>query len=365
MFQAFTNQVWSVSDGAKVSQAATTDTGFRDARKIIFTDGLNESATLSFDSILLSGFEEVTMYVNIGRQLTSLDNVLKITVAGQDYDVPKPTRDGWVHILIDCQALGAADSIVFESLLANQTFFVDLIGARKFDAASIDTDVVDAIIDAVSLDYGVETTLAAAAVAADRAISLASPVYVFNTSRLRISSTVDDVTTSEEVDLVAKSGKLKGALVNSYPEGAIVTVLCPVVGEDADGIEPDPVCGVNISDIQTNVGLNTPIDMLGGGGKIKYFLGEVLIQVYIDCSSKAKVLELSRKYQREYGAEFQIILDGEPFDIYLDNSQFLDQTEAGNNARMSFFYKVQPSPATVETLVRVTDLTITISPEGA
>lgn len=357
MFAAI-SPTWSAGTGA--SQAANTDWSLSGtSRRLDFTV-LNAQVTATFSSVNLALWEELTLYVYVSRRLTSLTEVLRITVDGEDFDLPRQTRDTWQHILINAADRGAVTTIVFKSLLDEQTAFIDLLGVRKYDPETADSDIADAFKAAIDLDYGVTTTLAAAASAGDTSISLTSDAYVFNTSRLRITDGVH----TEDVDLLTTAGDLKNALAYSYASGSTVTVICPVETESRDGIEPDPVCGVNVMQVTTEGFSRRPIDLVGSS-KIKRFLGEATIQVYVDCQSKLKTLSLSRQYQASCGDKFSIILDGEVFDVYLDYDQFLDRTDAGNNPRMSWFYKVEPSPFTMETLVPVTDFTYDIQPGGA
>lgn len=359
MYQAIASPTWAVSDALKVATAANTDLSLSGtSRKVTWTNGLNATATLSFTSITLSDWEELTLQIWLSPRLTWAEDILRLTVGGQDLDVPRPKSQGWTHVLVNCRSMGAATSIVFKSLITDLVIFVDVVGVRKASYATMHKDITDALENAISLSYGVSTNLSAAVAAGAKEIALTSSQYVFNTSQLRITNGA----TTETVQLMARSGKLKTAITNAFPSGAAVSVLCPTVREDADGIEPDPVVGINLIDMSTGEPGLVAVDTLGGT-IMKKFLGAIAVQVYIDCSSKDKVLELSAEFQDRFGREFRLQLDGEFFDVYLESEDFIDRTEAGNNPRKSWTYRIDPQPATFEVYIPMTDISMTISPE--
>ncbi len=359
MYQSLANQSWAVS-GATVTTAANTDCSLSgSSRKISWTNGENATATLSFTSVTLSDWEELTMQLWLSPRLTWEDGILRITVDGEDLDIARPKgAPGWTHVLINCRSMGAVTSIVFKSLIPDLVVFVDVAGVRKQSNATMHRDVTDALENAISLSYGVSTTLSAAAAVGAQSISLTSSQYVFNTSQLRLTNGG----TTEVVQLMTRSGKLKTALTNAFPSGATVTVLCPTVREDADGIEPDPVVGVNLIDLATGEPGLVAVDTVAGS-VLKKFLSAIVVQVYIDCTSKDKVLELSAEFQNSFGREFRLQLDGEFFDVYLESEEFIDRTEAGNNPRKSWMYRIDPQPATFEVYIPMTS-TITMNPEN-
>jgi hypothetical protein len=99
------------------------------------------------------------------------------------------------------------------------------------------------------------------------------------------------------------------------------------------------------------------------GVKLKQYLGNLGILIYIDCNSKDKLFQLSREFNFKYGDEFQFLLDGEKVDIYLENSIFADNY-IGNNPRMAYYYRLQPQPHLLVDFGYIDDLTLTVESEG-
>jgi hypothetical protein len=152
---------------------------------------------------------------------------------------------------------------------------------------------------------------------------------------------------------------LKEPLVNAFAIGDVVTVLCPVRGEDYDSVEPDPVCGVVVFDV--GVEKTDTIVKTRDTNKTKQFLGPLGVAIYIDCSSKKKLLQLVREFNLKYGERFQFLLDGEQVDVIIDSHIFADDT-IGNNPRMTYFYKIEPQPYTVVVPVAIDTLTVSGAP---
>jgi hypothetical protein len=145
-------------------------------------------------------------------------------------------------------------------------------------------------------------------------------------------------------------------LTYTYSAGDEVRVLCPVRSEDYDILEPDPICGIKIYD--KNTGRDPDILVTQNGVKYKEYLGSLGIIIYIDCSNKKKLLQLSREFDNKYGQEFQFLLDGDKVDVYLDNSVF-SEAIIGNNPRMAYYYKIEPQPYTLVNFGYIEDLTLT------
>ncbi len=357
MFFEFENQVWTPSD-ASVVVTNNTDTSIDgSSKKIVWTDAVNKYVTLGFDAADLSTYEEISFHIFIKDHL-SMDDFLRITIDGVNYDFDRSEfrRGKWNHILIDCSSMGSISEIVIQSLIENLTILIDYLGYRKVTDES-DVDIITALKDHINLDYDVETTLSAAAFSGDGSISLTSSAYVTDTSVLEID---DGAGTIETVYLADKSGTLIDPLTNDFSNGSVVRVICPVLGEDHDSVEPDPICGIKVYDVGVNK--QDTVEKVKGGSKIKEYLGELGILIYIDCSSKRKLFQMAREFNRKYGKEFQFLLDGEQVDIYIDASLFAD-SEIGNNPRMAYYYRIEPQPYIVANHITTVN-TLTVQSVG-
>lgn len=338
MFYELQSQVWTPS-GPSVVITTNTDTSIDGScRKIVWTNALNEFVTIGFTAVDLSQWEELSLYIQMQDQLTD-GPIFKFTIGGTDYDI---TRDHlkmgyWKRILIDCHAMGNTNSIIITSLVANLTILIDYIGYRKV-TDNADMDIISALKSKITLDYGVATTLAADAAAGATAISLTNKAYQNDITAAQLD---DGGGTTETVLMTDLSGTLETALTNSFTAGDIVRLICPTLSEDFDSVEPDPICAIKVFDADVNKELS--VEKTINGSKIKEFLGALGILIYIDCSSKKKLLQLKREYDRKYGQEFQILLDGEQVEVYLEAGVFTDDM-IGNNPRMSYYYRIEPQP---------------------
>ena len=354
MFAELASQSWTPSSASVVITNNTDVSIDGSSRKIVWTNAANGYVTISFTAVDLSAYEELSLYIYVGGVLTTED-FLTITIGSNVYyfskDEFRPNK--WNHILIDCANLGTVSNIRITSLISDLKIFVDYIGYRAV-SDDCDVDIINALKDHINLDYDVETTLSEPANAGDMNVSLASLVYVTDTSVIELD---DGVGTIEQVRLLDKSGALASQLVNSYDFGSTVRVVCPVLGEDYDDISPDPLCGIKVYDM--DVEKQDTVQLIKYGSKIKQYLGALGILIYIDCESKKKLLSMSREFNRKYGKEFIFLLDGEQVEIFLDSSVFSDVTEVGNNPRMAYFYKLEPQPYIVASNI-LTTMTLTI-----
>lgn len=352
MFSEFSNQTWTPS-AVSVTVEDNTDTSIDGScKKITWSTATGESVVIGFDSVDLSDYEEISLYIRF-KDLICSGDFFTITIGGVDYDFSKNDlrRNMWNHLLFDCHDLTDTSSITITSLVPDLVLMIDYIGYRKvtYDA---DLDVYVAFKNTISLDYGVSTTLSEAVSSGDLTITLASSSYINDSSVLEITGGG----VSEIIELNSKDGDLREALENDYDAGSIVRVLCPVRGEDIDSVEPDPVCGVMIYDRIPDKELQ--IQKIKDGSKIKEYLGQLGILVYIDCNSKKKLLQLCRQYDQLYGNEFQLMLDGELVEVYLDTSLFADDT-IGNNPRMAYYYLLNSQPYLYANKGEITSLTLT------
>lgn len=352
MFSEFSNQTWTPS-AVSVTVEDNTDTSIDGScKKITWSTAINESVVLGFDSVDLSDYEEISLYIRF-KDLICDGDFFRITIGTDDYDFSKNDlrRNMWNHILFDCHSLSDTSSITITSLVNDLVLMVDYVGYRKvtFDA---DLDVYMAFKNTISLDYDVSTTISSAVTAGDTSVMLASTAYVNDTSVLQLTGGG----VSEIIELNSKDGDLRTGLVNSYDVGSVVKVLCPVRGEDIDSVEPDPVCGVMIYDRIPNKELQ--IQKIVNGSKVKEYLGQLGVLVYIDCNSKKKLLQLCRQFDQLYGSEFQLMLDGELVELYMDTSLFADDA-IGNNPRMAYYYILESQPYLYANKGEITNLTLT------
>ena len=352
-FYSFETITWTPEDGTVVV-SDNTDYSFdgTSSKKLVWSDA-DKKVTIGFDSVTLSGYEEISLQIH-QRNLLASGDTFKITVDSVVHTFDKLPRfgNGWAHVLLDCSSMGATTTIEIESLVDDLTLFIDYLGYRK-TTHDRDLDVIEAIKAAISLDYDVATTITADVAASATSIALASKAYIYDSTVLRLD---DGAGTTEDVALINRSGRLKTGLTNAFSAGDTVTALCPVELQDYDDLEADPLCGVMVYDKQTNK-MDTQVPTVNKMKK-KQFTGPLGVLVYIDCSSKKKLLQLAREYDYMYGERFCIILDGEQVDVILDNSQFTDNT-LGNNPRVAYFYNVEPQPYLIAKGIPLTSLTVT------
>lgn len=356
MFIEFTNQVFTESDVTKVTVSDNTDFSIDGtSKKIVF--GLqsgNEYVDIDFDEIDLTDYEEICFHLYVQKKLGN-DDLFVITVDGTDYTFKSFRNRGWNFVIVDARDLTTISNIRLTTLVSGIVYFIDYIGARVVNYDTMDIDILQALQNHISLDYDVSTTLSSSLVEGSKEISLTSSAYVYNTTRLQVT----DGANTEIVNLVG-DGELQEAIVNSYASGSAVTALCPVLLEEYEDIEPDPVCGIVMTDMATSK--QDCMIKVSDGVVQKRFLGSIGITIYVDCSSKKKVLQMAREYQNKYGYRFAFLLDGEYVDIYLESESFLDD-EIGNNPRMAWFYRVEPQPVTIATKVTIDTFNITIESE--
>ncbi len=355
MFTEFTNMTWTPSS-SKVDITNNTDFEIDgSSKKIVWTDGNAETVTIGFDSINLNNYEEISFYLS--QSFVNLPSILyTITVGGQTYSFENIVVKGWHHVLIDCSALGTVTNIVITAATDNLTLFIDVLGVRKVDYTN-DIDVLTAVKEKISLDYNVSTTLATDLASTAMSVSLTSSKYVNNTSVIEVDNGSG---TTVELQLANKGGALKSSPGTAFSSGDTVNVLCPTVMGDYDNTEPDPVCGVTFFD--KRVGNNEVYISYLNGTAHKIFTGALGVLVYIDCSSKKKLLQLISEYNYNYGERFKILLDGELVFVLLETAQFVEDS-IGNNPRMAYFYYIEPQPITIAKTVEISTLTLTVDSE--
>jgi hypothetical protein len=338
MFTEFTNQVFTPEDSSVVVSNETDSSVDGSSRKIVWTSALNKTCTISFTSIDLSTWEEISLYLYIKPLLTSA-NIFRITVNGVDYDFSQAefTQNRWCHLLFDCSGMNAITTITITSLVDNLTLYIDYLGYRKV-TYNMDIDIVTALKAHINLDYNVSTTLSANVAAGADSITLTNGVYVTDTSIIELDNGAGVI---EEVELLNREGGLVNPTVHAFSSGNEARVICPIRAEDFDSLQPDPVCGVKIYDV--SVDKQDTVEHTKNGSKIKTYLGSLGIIIYIDCSNKKKLLQMAREFQFKYGKEFQFLLDGEQVDIYMESSVFADNM-IGNNPRMAYYYRLEPQP---------------------
>lgn len=333
MFIELQNQIYTPSAGSVVITNNTDDSIDNSSKKIVWTSGLNATCTITFDSVTLSNYEEISFYLNQANFISE-GNIFKITVGGSDYNFEKLSR-GWNHILIDCTGMGATTTIVITSLVANLTLFLDLIGYRKVDYTCA-TDLILALKNHISLDYNISTTLSADVLTGATTISLTDKRYINDTSMLEIDNGAG---LTEEVELINKSGKLLNPIANDFTSGDTVNVLCPTLSQSHDSVEPDPVCGIVVYDKQSVK--ENYIETVRDGYIHKFYTGALGIIIYIDCTSDKKLLQLSCEFDFNYGERFQFLLDGELTNVVLENAVYAESI-IGNNPRMAYYYSIDP-----------------------
>jgi len=340
MFSEFETQVWSLS---ATGVAISNNTDFSidgSSKKIVWTES-EKSATLTFDSVDLSEWEEISVHLYVRGTLST--NLFTMTLSGETFTFTRKDfgNKDWTHMLIDCSKMTDTTSIVFTSIAADLTLFVDYAGYRKV-TYNCDVDIIEALKSHINLDYGVSTTLTASAPIGTTSIAfIKSGIegYVNDTTLMELD---DGAGTTETVSLINRSGLLSEATTSAFAIGNTARILCPVRSEDYDDIQPDPICGIVVYDLSVDKQLTTVYTK--NGSKLKQYLGDLGIAVYIDCKSLKKLLQMSREYNKKYGEEFQFLLDGERVNIYLSDESVFSDSIIGNNPRMMYYYRLQPQP---------------------
>jgi len=350
MFNLFVPTSEVVSAGVVVSEYTSTFVTGDSCKRIEWTDAIDGTYTMAFDSIDLSEYEEISFYIFMGGMFP-INPAFTISINGVEFPYGSMRQSDWLHALIDCSDLGPTTSIAITSNVANLILMLDVFGYRKA-TYNKDIDLLQAFQTAIVLDYDVATVLAADAVVGDTSISFTSAPYIYDETTLLLNNGTE----SETVYLTSKSGELKEALQYNYTIGDVVKAICPTLLENYDDVQPDPVCGVMAFDKVTDKQwTETP---MYGQYNTKLFTGALGIFVYIDCHSKKKLLQLSREYDFKFGERFEILLDGELVTVILDETNFLDNV-IGNNPRMSYTYYVEPQPTLFRKAGnRITDFTI-------
>ena len=163
MFNEFSSQVWTPSAGGVVATNNTDTSIDGSCKKIVWTDSANEYIDIDFTSVDLSLWEEISLYIYMPDILEE-GNVFKITINSTDYNFTREElrRNYWNHVLFDCSSFTDIDQITITSLVDDLVLFVDYIGYRKV-TYNCDVDIITALKNHISLDYGVSTTLSSAA----------------------------------------------------------------------------------------------------------------------------------------------------------------------------------------------------------
>ena len=353
MFKEFTNQVYTPDIGIVVSD--NTDTFIKGplSKRMEWVDAENKKCIISFDEINLSDYEEITLYV-LQKRVLSSNSLFSFKINGKEYYFSNASIQGeWMQILIDCSELGNTSEIEITSLVPNLVLFTNLLGYRKVGYDK-DVDLLESFRQTIQLTYNVETTLMEDVSIGDTNISLASFSYIYETTML----VLDDGVKQETVSLEDMDGNLVLPLTQNFLAAeTIVKAICPTLIEGINSIEPDPIVGISVSDI--NVDKQYLEEPVHTKYITKMFTGELGIQVYIDTRSKLKFLELVTEYKHKYGEGFYILLDGERVCVKLDTTNFFDRV-IGNNPRLSFFYYVEPQPTLISRPnPKITDAVVT------
>jgi hypothetical protein len=339
MFVELENQVWSTSlTGATIEN--NTDISIDgSSKKMIFTEP-SSYVLVTFDEIDFSAWEEISLHFYVRDNL--FQNLFTVTVGGKVYTFKRDEfqKRQWNHFLIDCSDLVAGTTIVITSIVPGLTLFVDYIGVRKV-TYNCDVDIITCLKEHINLDYGISLKLAEDADIGDTELQLDTGNvigYITDTSVLELDNGAGVI---ETVELLDKQGTLSRPITNKFLKDDEVRVVCPVRSEDYDQLEPDPICGIKVYDMEAKKRLTTQVNK--GVSKTKEYLGTLGVVIYIDCKSKKKLLQMSREYNKKYGNEFKFLLDGEQVEIYMENSVFAEEV-IGNNPRMAYFYRIEPQP---------------------
>lgn len=345
MFQELSNQVWS----GTANIFDNTDFSIDGSSKKCIFSAIGQYVDITFDIITLSEYEELSLYLYTTPRLPK-ENLLTLSIDGNDITLEAMNKNCYFeHILVDCSSMGAVNTIRFISLVSSLTLFIDYIGVRKVSYKNLDISLLQALQDHISLDYGVETTLSSDIAAESKTIDLNSWSYVNNNTELLIDNT-------EIVRLINK-GELSEGVASAYSSGTSVKINLPVCLEDMIDIAPDPMIGICLIDVDTDS--YRTIEYSKNISKNKKHLGNAVINIFLESSSKLKLLQLAREYNNVYGSSFVFLHDGECTNMYIESVLFIDD-EIGNIPRIVYTYKIQVSPITVSKRYPITDLTLNI-----
>jgi hypothetical protein len=186
-FQEIENSVWSYSDPILVSGTNEINTSIDGSAIRLDFAAANESATLTFDAVDLSAWEELIVYFMLGDQLTTAD-LFRVTIDSVDYDFGREDfkKTGrWNQFIFDCSVMGTVSTIQITALVADLVLLIDYVGYRRV-TYNMDVDIIEALKDHIILDYDTATTLSAGAAAGATTISLTSNAYLTETSFLEL-----------------------------------------------------------------------------------------------------------------------------------------------------------------------------------
>jgi hypothetical protein len=361
MYTELANQTWAVSNALKVSIANNSDFKIKTASKKITFSEVNSYAEMTFTSVNFALWEELCFYVYTTPQIpTGTDNLFRVTIGSKSWDFKALNKNDFFHFIqLHAADLGTQTKLRITSLQPSLTLFFDFPLYRLTSTADMDLDLLKAISDHLVITYGVTTTISADVAHGAKQIALTSNAYIYDNTRLRITQAL----LTEEVTLQSRDGSLATALVNDYTAGATVEAICPIDYGKKSELVTDPVCGVVLVDRKPEKRF-VSVKMDSGIYKRKKVLGAIDVQIYIEGTAEKKVMQMARAFEDKYGAEFQIILDGELVDCYLESSDWLGR-EIGGLARSAYKYTIQPQAITDEVGVPIDDLTFNITSKEA
>lgn len=347
MFYQFTNVTYNPT-----GVAITDNTDFSlsgSSKKFVFPLSGDE-VSIQFDVTDLTSYEEISMQIYTTPNTGKKREVFSIFVNAVEYKFDE-LKDGFNQILFDAN-YAALDEIKIVSNTSNLIMFFDLLGYRRVTFESMDKDIIKALANHISLDYGVETTLSKYARKGDKEIDITDKRYLFENSSLLIDGV-------ETVELKTKDGALKSGLSSAYNSGDSVKVIVPTAYGSHKKIDSNPVCGILIYDRNTRI-IPTDLKTSDKIGKRKWFLGNLFIMIYIECGSDNKLLELARQYEFNYGEQFNFLLDGEMVGIDMLGNGFYTPDILGNIPRMSYRYMIQPQPYTKKSRTAIDTINLTM-----
>lgn len=367
MYSLFTNLVYTPSDSDKITIADNTDFSIDgSSKRMAFVDAEDEYVTVSFDEVDLTGYEELCFHAYT-TEVFGTDAVLRVAIDGVDYDLKQLNQrrssinQKFFFLQFDCSEITTISSIKLTCLRSDLILFFDMPLYRKADLKQIDIDILTALQNHISLDYDQDTTLSDDALAGARVISLTDVAYINDTSQI----TITDGVNTQTVDIISidvDGAELKDALSYDFDAGSTVTVLCPVKKGKISEISTDPICGIIINDKLLDK-RDEYVKMDSGQSKLKRFLGALEVMIYVEASSEKKLLYLARQFEKNYGSEFQFILDGELIEVYLTDSDYIG-AEVGGLARATYIYEIVPQGITIEVGKQITDFTLTVESDN-
>ncbi len=345
------NESTSVSNATLVSAVPNTDFSVDGSSILVkFKDGSNgQFVDINFDGLDLTTWEDFLLNIYTSPRLND-SRLFRVTIDGADFDFGAVSDRGlFKAVLFDVDLSTSTITSVRITCLVDDELrmFVDTPMARKTTAEDQDLDLVNALQAAISLDYGVVTTITAPVPVAATTIPLASRAYINDRAEAEIEE--EGGGTKETIVIINRMGKIEKPLVNGYASGATVTILVPVRLDRKSPEVFDPQVGIVILGHENDPKIDRIEKISGKVFRTERWTGELSVSIYVQASSERRFNSLVRQFQNDHGDAFTILLDGETVDVWGNTASVTSQPDFGDASRTVFFYSIKPRPVTIAT----------------